>query len=396
MAHDWKVIFRNLTTPGNPPDQSFVDWSPGFSGYSKAKSIVLSRFRDADENRQMSDRQCAEAFAKRINEVMGSEKTGIKIIFDETLIVPDFTFVIDGLKNSSLTNPLVGIFVTEDANVPELVLKDLYLLNLGIDVNNCLQAISIERCSIKRITTQVARNEIPQPSIFYIIDSRIDTFHAKKNTISQLIMSGGCLLRPITPPPGSGNPFVGDVEFSNVFFPRAVEYFHLPGAQQYRSLRHHLRELHNEHTGNIIHAAELAVERDEDAKRSNRILSRLYEMFSDFGNSAVRPLGWIVFSLVLSVTLIMCVDGAVALPQVDGYHGWQTGLSEDGFVGKATKALVLTGQHFLNPLGVLGVKGLTVASNGWVAFGLMVYSLFNIVFISLMIFAMRRRFKIQQ
>jgi hypothetical protein len=226
--------------------------------------------------------------------------------------------------------------------------------------------------------------------------SNLGTLQLVPGSLSHFEMRGGSLLNVTCPPPNGGNPFTGTVSFTNdVFFPRRRNIYILPGPQPYRNMRYHLRSLENAQMANLIHSAELAVEREDDS-RMNRILSHLYEWMSDFGSSALRPLVWQGVLFVLSFSLILCSDGAVHTSQDPKSEllGWQQALIDPRW-GACVRAAYLALQPLVNPIGIFGPRSLLVPRFLWLTVWLSVAGILGIVLLALFIFAIRRRFKIQ-
>jgi len=207
-------------------------------------------------------------------------------------------------------------------------------------------------------------------------------------------MVGGGIFNLDCPPPDSDNPFTGSVTFQRVFLPRTAKVYPIEGPQPYRNLRAHLLKLENGPAVNFIHAAEQALERETDT-RFNKFLSYLYQCFSDYGSSTWRPVGWLASLLAFNVFLIHQVDGAThALPD-EFYVGWRENLVDSGSWGQASRAIVLALQSIFNPFGIFGARTLVVADQGWLNAWLGISGLLSALLIALLIFALRRRFKIR-
>ncbi len=226
--------------------------------------------------------------------------------------------------------------------------------------------------------------------------SNVGTLQVVSDALNHFEMQAGSLLNVNCPPPTGGNPFTGTVVFTkDVFFPRRRNVYILPGPQPYRNMRYHLRSLENAQMANLIHSAELAVEREDDS-RMNRILSHFYEWMSDFGSSSLRPLVWQGALFLLSFFLILCSDGAVHASQGPEYElvGWQQVLI-DPYWGPWVRAAYLALQPLVNPIGIFGPRSLLIPRFPWLAVWLSVAGILGIVLLALFIFAIRRRFKIQ-
>ncbi len=212
----------------------------------------------------------------------------------------------------------------------------------------------------------------------------------------QIHMQGGCVLNIQIPAPGNETPLTGSVSFSNTFFPRKRGQYLLSGSQPYRNMRHHLRTIENGHMADLFHSAELAVERQDDTF-INRLLSHAYELFSDFGSSALRPLLWWLLLFVLTVAIIFHADGAVqAFASDDYYQGWRSSLLDSNtWYADLLRSGYLAFRSMINPLGLFGVRELLAPVTGWLVIYLSFAGLLSVVLITLFVLAVRRRFKMQ-
>ena len=387
MSHDWKLIIRNLTTPGSPPDPSFVDWSqsPKKASLSFNKIEAKAFFETHKTAQNHGD---YSALIKTINELI-SENSLTHIVLNQPMIMSEegCANIIYG-KDTSYENSLFEIQITAYST---LTIKDLFVSKIRLDCRQGSISLHLTNCTISEIEIFSAHTTSSAASL-QISSSRIGQIIAKPKSIENLSVIGGTVLNIVTPPPGADNPFVGNVSFSNVFFPRTSKYIFAGGPQQYRNLRYHLMALHNEKNANIIHSAELAVERETDSS-INKLISIIYETFSDFGNSTLRPIYWFCVFSIAVMAIVSFFDGALVQSQTS-YIGWQTALIEDSPKGNITRAVVLTVQQILNPLGLLGLKALTIAKNGWILALTSIYSFLSVTLITLFVFSIRRRFKL--
>ena len=264
-----------------------------------------------------------------------------------------------------------------------LTLSDLSIktLSFGPGVN-----LRINNCNIRFL-------QIYGKSEIRLSRSNVGTLSMGSDAASHYEMEGGSLLNVECPPPGPNNPFTGTVSFTkDVFFPRKRNTYILSGPQPYRSMRHHLRSLENAQMANLIHSAELAVEREDDSW-TNRFFSYLYEGMSDFGSSALRPILWLLLFYALSVCAIFYSDGA-EVPPLSDLVGWQRALIDPAW-GEYWRAFYLALQPVVNPIGIFGPKSLLVPRYPLLAVWLSVHGFFGLILLALVIFAIRRRFKIQ-
>ena len=271
-----------------------------------------------------------------------------------------------------------------------LILKNLRIWSVSIDWGgNTMKTepIRFENCDIANL-------HLNSDSRVALVDSKVGNLNI--NQAHQIHMKGGCVLNIQIPAPGNTTPLTGSVLFAETFFPRKRGLYLLPGAQPYRNMRHHLRTIENGHMADLFHSAELAVERQDDTF-INRMLSHAYELFSDFGSSALRPLLWWLLLFVLTVAIIFHADGAVqAFVSDDYYQGWRSSLLDsNAWYADLLRSGYLAFRSMINPLGLFGVRELLAPATGWLVIYLSFAGLLSVVLITLFVLAVRRRFKMQ-
>lgn len=266
---------------------------------------------------------------------------------------------------------------------------DLKLQNLRIGQLICHTGgvkLRIVDCDISRFHVHARAVDVRTT------DTNIGSLDLSDFALRHFEMERGSLLNVQCPPPDGDNPFTGTVVFRNVFFPRDRKNYLLEGAQPYRNLRHHLRSLENAQMANLLHSAELAVERQDDTW-PNRVISWLYELFSDFGSSALRPLLWLIGFVGVSFVWTYMSAGAV-LASEEKLIGWQEIFLRKDCAGDVLRSLYLAFQPIANPIGIFGKDPILVARFPSLAIWLSIQGMLSVVLIALTIFAIRRRFKI--
>ena len=214
-------------------------------------------------------------------------------------------------------------------------------------------------------------------------------------SIQHFEMTGGGIFNIDCPPPDGENPFMGSVIFGrDVFLPRNTKHYPIEGPQPYRNLQAHLTKLENVPAVSFVRAAEQAIEREKDTF-FNKILSYLYQWFSNFGSSALRPVIWLASLLALNIWLINHFDGATRAFPDEFYVGWRENLLDTGTSGSISRASLLSLQSILNPFGIFGARAMVVAETGILNIWLGISGLFSGVLIALLILALRRRFKMR-
>lgn len=199
----------------------------------------------------------------------------------------------------------------------------------------------------------------------------------------------------ICPPPKSDNPFTGSVNFKNVFFPEDTKDYLLRGAQPYRNMRHHLTTLENAQMANVFHRLELIIERETDTP-INKFISHIYQLLSDFGSSTLRPMLWLLALFVITFLAARYGDGVALAASQTQFTGWRELLLTSNTEHERYRALLFASQNMVNPLGILGIKSLVVAKSGLLAIWAGFHSLLSVILITLFIFAVRRRFKLNK
>jgi hypothetical protein len=373
---------RRLFRLPSAPSDALIAWMRDPGHPAGATALSLSGVRDTRPGDRTPEAWEEEQFFKRIEASLRGEGGPFAVVINvgveagrELKIVgpdaPSDSYIQSlGVEVGSLTLTLSNMSI-----------KDLY-------VNASAVNLRLNNCNIRSLRVQLSRN-----ADIRLAKSNVGTLEIQGNSIGYYEMQGGSLLNVACPPPESDNPFSGTVSFTpDVFFPRERDRYVLPGPQPYRNLRFHLRALENAQMANLIHSAELAVERQDDTW-TNRRISQLYEWMSDFGSSALRPFLWLLLLYVSSVYAIFCSDGAEVSDR-SALVGWQHDLIDPAW-GEYTRAFYLALQSFVNPVGIFGPKYLLVPKSTLLAAWLSVHGFLSLILLALLIFAIRRRFKIQ-
>ena len=289
--------------------------------------------------------------------------------------------------------------ISEEININHLFINtgrfnnsNILLENLSINVLEIhgpveKRLVIIENCEIKEL-------QLKSNTSVSVKNSMIGTVEMyNESVIRYLKVENGCILNFDCPTPGKTNPINGPVIFKNVFLPKNTRDYLLKDAQPYRNLRHFLREIENNQMSNFIHSAEMAVER-ENEPFVNKLVSYFYQGISDYGSSWFRPLVWLIALTLLSTAFIFCFDGAQVRPDIS-YEGWQSELVGNNDCAKLKRSLYLSAQSTYNLFSLFRSQAIILPSNGLVAFLTWLQTIFSIIIIALMIFAIRRRFKIQ-
>lgn len=277
--------------------------------------------------------------------------------------------------------------------------KDLNFLELHFEEvrlhQNAQALTTFEGCKIKTLRVESRHSKFINQII--LRNTWVGTLIFNTVCNSHFEMSGGGILNFECPPPSSASnesPFTGSVVFQDVFLARNSKDFYIKGPQPYRNLRTHLLKLENGPAVNLVHAAEQALEREKDTG-FNKILSHLYEWFSDFGSSALRPFLWFVLILTANTELIYILDGAVIFPQKELFFGWREILMDGSDAGNLSRSMMLSFQSSYNPFGIFGARGFVEAQNIYLKAYLSISGFVSTILIALLVLALRRRFKMQ-
>ncbi len=118
----------------------------------------------------------------------------------------------------------------------------------------------------------------------------IGTMSIMQASLAKLTVTRGGIADVECPSPAHNNPFVGSVAFSGVFFPVSSKETSLfQGSQGYRNLRAHLEQLDNFLAANQLRAVQFRSER-RDERRVESFVNRFYDLCSEYGSNATRPL----------------------------------------------------------------------------------------------------------
>jgi hypothetical protein len=252
--------------------------------------------------------------------------------------------------------------------------------------------IELINCNIGTLSLNINKFSAGQRSGFIDFsanNSYVCELSVHPSSIRNFTFTNGGVLNISSPPTAADNPFFGSVKIQNVFIPRNTRNYPIPDAQPYREMRHHLMALKNDQAAGHFHSAILAIERESDPN-INKIISYLYESFSDFGNSILRPMLWIFYLTVVFMFIYYYSDDIGLARDETTYKGWELILTEHNV--RLLKSWVFALQN-INPLRIFSVK-LLVAKNQFIFYISIFQSILSIILVTLLILAIRRRFKL--
>lgn len=169
----------------------------------------------------------------------------------------------------------------------------------------------------------------------------------------------------------------GDTDFVGTKFLDTSRIVH--SSRAYRRLKMIMEEMGDRIGHEKFHALELkAITRLKETTIQVRLLTYLYEIFSNYGQSFLRPLIWLAGAS--SITFL--------------YYGQYLGVS-------SKNAAKLTMEQIIKPFSVWSTevaekdpfKSVLAQSNDWVLVVPTIHSLFSLTMLALFLFAVRRRFK---
>ncbi|MEK6755107.1 MAG: hypothetical protein AABZ02_03040 [Bacteroidota bacterium] len=183
-------------------------------------------------------------------------------------------------------------------------------------------------------------------------------------------------------------PFRGDVSLSTIALPRQPT---KDGIQWLRDMRAILLDKGNQRAASFFHAAELAQERGREPL-INRIVSRAYELGSDFGNSIGRPVLWlaILFGLVATLALVTGTEANTAVA-----IGWRSELAHDTALSKALRAGAYAMQSIFNPLNLFDSRPLVTVQSWFAAIVCGGLGILGTAAFALFVLSLRRRFRLE-
>ena len=370
------------------PPKEFVKWCQQDREDPKIKLSLQKHYSERDKSIQNFERLCDE-YIDQINKYISIGEHISANLDDINQPLPAKTYKIKNAAPTDKTN--IEVLHYSGRYDTGLVIEGISVKDFILSGQNLTKPVMIRKCKIARL--QMSPKGQAKVAIE---DTSIGTLIIHPHSVKYLDMKGGCILDIDCPPPEEQNPFIGSVTLSpRVFLPRESKKYLIQGPQPYRNVRSHLRSLENSQMANLFHSAELAVERESDT-RINRVLSRLYQCFSDFGSSALRPVLWLLGVFVVSAVIIFLSNGAMpAFTETNYYIGWRSVLLQKDICGQFVRAIHLAFQPIFNPLGIFSIRTYLVPSNGWIVTLLLIQGFFSVIWIALTIFAIRRRFKMQ-
>ena len=380
FKNSWFHLKRRLW-PIVPPDLDFIKWC---ATALPENANVIFRSSDGANNNPLSNQQ-STAFFENIARVLNTSddsNSTVDIIIDYSLSSPC------SIAARSLSSKhTISHFHLHGGITEPLKLDSLYISELLFAGGNVTK-VKIENSKITTLRIAGPLSELD------IRNTYIGKLVIHPGCLKRCYMQSGGISQLDIEPPGSANPFTGSIWFANTWFPTEKD---MPqGAQPYRNMRHHLRSLSNMQMADLFHVLELRTERRQETL-TNKAISYIYDLFSDFGASILRPILWLLLLGVLVSYILITWDGAIPTRALESSAvGWQTTLLGDGIAAPISRGFYLSFYSIIHPLGLFGGQPVLVASTQWFSSLLIIEGIFSATLIALTIFALRRRFKLQQ
>ena len=374
----WHRIKRRLL-PLASPEHDFILWCN-----SEPPENATNTFSLSSKSNEPADKQGAETFFEEVQGALNTEDG--KTSFIDINIDRRREYSCSLVARTNSRKKAIRNFRITGNSTQSLKLGTLIIFYLDVVESN---KIIIENSYIARLNvTGKLQVELD------IRNTYIGKLVLHMPCIRRCIMIGGGVTQLEIDPPGSENPFTGSVWFENTWF--STDKNMLQGPQPYRNMRHHMRSMSNMQMADLFHALELRTERRQETW-TNKAISYLYDWFSDFGASILRPILWLLL-LGFSVSYILLTgDGAIPTRALESSAvGWQTALLGNDIAAPIYRGFYLSFYSITHPLGLFGGQPLLVASTHWLSGLLIIEGILSATLIALTIFALRRRFKLQQ
>lgn len=276
---------------------------------------------------------------------------------------------------------LVNVALIASRPETDLRLKNCRIFKL--EIHN-YSTIYLDGCSVRALQL---RNG---PVNLTIRNCQIGKFELSGSTIAYLDIDKSRILRVTCPSPSSTNPFLGSVSIRRTKLSSNWE-----NAQHYRNARHHLAALHNHDAASKFHAAELQTELGRQSS-IDKVISFTYLLLSNYGESTLRPLLWVIAFLLLNTGILFFCDGVVLANASNEIFDWRTSLYGSGLEPEILRALALSFSQIFNPLGIFGTKAVVAAKSPLLEVVSMTIGFFGTLSLGLFVLALRRRFRLDR
>lgn len=369
------------------PPKEFEEWYLNYSVDESIEILNLENFAKSLSPDRKTDQHIRESFIQAVLEKAKKSSARITLIKRTDSIPYVFQFPKDQKEKILAGNRKEHFNTIQVSSHIPLDIKGAFIGDMNIRASAKNSDYLFEDCYIRslEIENTLFNNLVIKNCVVGFLKlgkSSIENLYIKNSWI--------CLIQ--CPPTYDANPFLGTVSFEQVKLPTSVLHSMLSGgAQQYRNLRAHLLALQNAPAANLMHAKELASERETE-KGLSWVFNWFYYLASNYGTKPGLPILWaILLYLILSAGNFWFDSGTPKNP--NDLIGWQTllrGEAENHFY----RAYFLPIQSMFNPWGVFSIKVLVACKT---TLGQILNSSVGLTIdglIAFTIFALRKRFKL--
>lgn len=204
-----------------------------------------------------------------------------------------------------------------------------------------------------------------------------------------------CRVQSITVPNFESSKYIitNDLRLDGTIFETSDKSVLFLGAQSFRNLRINMAQLENSVAAAHLRRHELRTERPGDPLATG-FVSWLYDVLSEYGANTTRSFLWLLLIWGISALLVALFDGGeIALP-LETYVGWKESMIFEDAGGRFVRSLWLSIQATFSPLAFLGYKQMVVAKFGVTKILLIFQGLFTDGILLMLIFGLRKRFKL--
>lgn len=372
-----------------PP--GFDEWCRTIVARGHLASVTLDDFRK--DNGELSASELSDAFNRFIT-ASGKRWRAIDIVYPSGVHQYTFNFpfrnrpfdIKEEVNGDStdvwvlLVNGYLPEFVMSGAVVHDLV--------ISLSIVPLSKGLSLSNCTIGKLTIYGPRMNVELRNCW------IGCLSIASGCIQNLTVNGGGIASIDCPPADGSNPFLGSVQFSNVFFPTSQMHTALfENSQAYRSMHSHLMKLDNILTANQVRSLQLHSERRLENGVVAQFVNCFYGTFSSYGTNPGRPL--MVLAFLYTITFVVtyhCDGGRLALP-AEAYIGAYS-VYLDGNGGWLNRSLILPAQSILNPFSMFfDVRRYVVPDTWQMGVWLTAQGILSDLMLLLSGISLRRRFK---
>lgn len=285
-----------------------------------------------------------------------------------------------------------------DSTISFLCISNLYIDRLVIEHNYNGAEIRIDNCLIRNLIlkeqTDILNHHNYDKSI-EIINSYVLQIVFNENCCRNFTFSGGGIRSIFCQDKDKHNPFYGSFNIDkNVYFDsKNIETWskHV-NIQGYRNLRHHINKLSNNNSDNFIYIHEMRLDCKNKSKFI-RFISKFYDYTSLYGTSPERSALCLFCLFIYSSVMIYAHNAAVFTGQ-EITNGWKVVLSREDLFSRICKSLFLSFQSIFNPLNIFSKQSFIEPSNFYFVLWTSFQGICSITLIAIIIFSIRKQFKI--